>query len=118
MVSGRPKQGKRLGKDASHQRAMLANLAASLIAAESITTTDAKARALRPVVEKLVTKAKKGDLHNKRQVISFLRDEDATFKLFNDVGPRYQNRQGGYTRILKQGPRHGDGAPMVVIELV
>jgi large subunit ribosomal protein L17 len=97
---------------------MLANLAASLIAAESIMTTEAKARALRPVLEKLITKAKKQGLANRRQVMSFLRDEDATYKLFNEVGPRYINRQGGYTRILKRGPRHGDGAPMVVIELV
>ncbi|MCL5972912.1 MAG: 50S ribosomal protein L17 [Ferrimicrobium sp.] len=118
MVPGRPKRGNRLGSDASHQRAMLANLCASLIAAESILTTDAKARALRPVVEKLVTKAKKGDLHQRRQVIAFLRDEDATKKLFDEVGPRYSNRQGGYVRILKRGPRHGDGAPMVVIEFV
>lgn len=118
MVPGRPKKGNRLGKDASHQRAMLANLAASLIEAESIQTTEAKARALRPVVEKLVTKAKVGDLHRRRQVLAFLRDEDATTKLFATVGPRYQNRQGGYVRILKLGPRRGDGAPMVVVEFV
>jgi large subunit ribosomal protein L17 len=118
MVPATPKKGHRLGSDASHQRAMLANLAASLIAAEAILTTDAKARALRPVVEKLITKARKGGLHNFRLVLAFLRDEDATKKLFDEIGPRYQNRQGGYTRILKRGPRHGDGAPMVVIELV
>ncbi|MHB8189004.1 MAG: 50S ribosomal protein L17 [Ferrimicrobium sp.] len=118
MVPGRPKRGNRLGKDAAHQRAMLANLASSLIAAESIMTTEAKARALRPVVDKLITKAKRGDLHNRRQVISFLRDLDATRKLFEEVGPRYTNRAGGYTRTLKRGPRHGDGASMVVIEFV
>jgi large subunit ribosomal protein L17 len=118
MVPGRPKRGNRLGKDAAHQRAMLANLSASLIAAESILTTETRAKAMRPVVEKLVTKAKAGGLHNRRQVVSFLRDQDAARKLFDDLGPRYSNRQGGYTRILKRGPRHGDGAPMVVIELV
>jgi large subunit ribosomal protein L17 len=118
MVPGRPKKGPRLGKDAAHQRLLLANLAASLIEAESIQTTEAKAKALRPVVEKLVTKAKAGDLHHRRQVLAFLRDEDATTKLFGTLAQRYQNRRGGYVRILKLGPRRGDGASMVVIEFV
>lgn len=96
----------------------MANLVASLIAAEAITTTEAKAKALRPVAEKMITKAKKGGLHNHRQVVSFLRDREMTTKLFNEIGPRYQDRAGGYTRVVKIGPRHGDNAPMARIELV
>ncbi|NNN13995.1 MAG: 50S ribosomal protein L17 [Acidimicrobiaceae bacterium] len=118
MTPGRPKKGKRLGHSAAHQRAILANLAASLFAAESIMTTEAKAKLLRPVVEKMITKAKAGGVHNQRLVVSFLRDKDMAHKLFEDIGPRYEGRSGGYTRILKRGPRHGDNAPMVVIELV
>ncbi len=118
MTPGRPKKGPRLGHSAAHQRNLLANLSASLFAAESILTTEAKAKQLRPVVEKLITKAKKGDVHNQRQVVAFLRDKDMAHKLFAEIGPRYEGRQGGYTRILKRGPRHGDNAPMVVIELV
>lgn len=118
MIPGRPKQGQKLGGSAAHQRAMLANLAASLFAAESILTTEAKAKRLRPVVERLITKAKRGGLHNQRQVVSFLRDKDMAHKLFDEIGPRYEDRNGGYTRILKRGPRQGDNAPMVVIELV
>ena len=97
---------------------MMANLVASLIAAEAITTTEAKAKALRPVAEKIITKAKKGGLHNHRQVVSFLRDREMATKLFNEIGPRYQDRAGGYTRVIKIGPRHGDNAPMARIELV
>jgi large subunit ribosomal protein L17 len=97
---------------------MMANLVASLIAAEAITTTEAKAKALRPIAEKMITKAKKGGLHNHRQVVSFLRDREMAAKLFDDIGPRYTDRPGGYTRILKVGPRHGDNAPMARIELV
>ena len=96
----------------------MANLVASLIAAEAITTTEAKAKALRPIAEKMITKAKKGGLHNHRQVVSFLRDREMAAKLFDDIGPRYTDRPGGYTRILKVGPRHGDNAPMARIELV
>ena len=118
MIPGRPKKGQRFGGSAAHQRAILANLAASLFAAESITTTEAKAKAIRPIVEKLITKAKKGGVHNHRQVVAFLRDKDMAHKLFDDIGPRYEDRNGGYTRILKKGPRQGDNAPMVVIELV
>ncbi len=118
MVPGRPKHGQRLGGSAAHQRALLANLAASLIAAEAILTTEAKAKRLRPIIERLITKAKKGDLHNQRQVVAFLRDKDMAHKLFSDIAPRYEERHGGYTRILKRGPRQGDNAPMVVIELV
>ncbi len=97
---------------------MMANLVASLIAAEAITTTEAKAKALRPVAEKIITKAKKGGLHNHRQVVSFLRDREMARKLFDEIGPRYQDRAGGYTRVIKIGPRHGDNAPMARIELV
>ncbi len=96
----------------------MANLVASLIAAEAITTTEAKAKALRPIAEKMITKARKGGVHNHRQVVSFLRDREMATKLFDEIGPRYVDRPGGYTRILKVGPRHGDNAPMARIELV
>jgi large subunit ribosomal protein L17 len=115
---GTPTKGKRFGGDAAHQKAMFGNLVASLIAAEAIVTTEAKAKALRPVAEKVITKAKKGGLHNHRQVLGFLRDRDMTTKLFDEIGPRYADRNGGYTRILKLGPRQGDNAPMARIELV
>ena len=113
-----PKKGRHFGGTASHQRLMMANLVASLIAAEGIVTTEAKAKALRPVAEKVITKAKKGGLHNHRQVVSYLNDKEIAAKLFDDVGPRYVQRNGGYTRILKLGPRQGDKAPMARIELV
>jgi large subunit ribosomal protein L17 len=115
---GTPKKGKRFGGDAAHQKAMFGNMVASLIAAEGIVTTEAKAKALRPIAEKVITKAKKGGVHNQRQVVSFLRDKDMAHKLFDEIGPRYADRNGGYTRILKLGPRHGDNAPMARIELV
>ena len=110
--------------DAAHQRLMMANLVASLIAAEGIVTTEAKAKALRPVAEKVITKAKKAEanpdskLHQIRQVQSYLGDREMTAKLFDEIGPRYVDRNGGYTRILKLGPRHGDNAPMARIEFV
>ena len=113
-----PRKGRRLGGSSAHQKSMLANLVASLIAAEAITTTEAKAKALRPVAEKVITKAKKGGLHNHRQVVSFLREKEMVAKLFEEIGPRYADRPGGYTRILKVGPRPGDNAPMARIELV
>ena len=113
-----PRKGRRLGGSSAHQKSMLANLVASLIAAEAITTTEAKAKALRPVAEKVITKAKKGGLHNHRQVVSFLRDKEMVAKLFEEIGPRYADRPGGYSRILKVGPRPGDNAPMARIELV
>jgi large subunit ribosomal protein L17 len=102
----------------------MGNLVASLIAAEAIVTTEAKAKALRPVVEKCVTKAKKATDNEdrrvdlQRQVVGFIRDKDMAHKLFAEIGPRYTNRSGGYTRILKLGPRHGDNAPMARIEFV
>ena len=113
-----PTKGKRFGGSSSHQKAMMANLAASLFAAEAIETTEAKAKALRPVAEKLITKAAKGGLHRHRQIISQIRDIEIAQKLIDDIGPRYADRPGGYTRILKLGPRHGDKAPMARIELV
>src|SRR4051794_29056422 len=113
-----PKRGRRFGGSSSHQRLMMANLVSSLIAAEGIVTTEAKAKALRPVAEKVITKAKKGGLHNHRQVVAFLNDKEAAAKLFEDIGPRYADRNGGYLRILKLGPRQGDNAQMARIELV
>ena len=117
-MRGTPTKGKRLGGSGSHEKAMLANLVASLFAAEGIVTTEAKAKAMRPVAEKVITKAKRGGLHRHRQVVSFLGDKDMATKLFEDIAPRYSARNGGYTRILKLGPRHGDNAPMARIELV
>jgi large subunit ribosomal protein L17 len=117
-VPAAPKKGARFGGDAAHHKAILANLAASLIAAEAIVTTEAKAKALRPVAEKLITKARKGGVHNHRQVVAFLRDKDMAHRLFADIAPRYADRPGGYLRILKLGPRPGDNAPMARIELV
>jgi len=123
-IPARPRKGPRFGGDAAHQKAMFGNLVASLIAAEGIVTTEAKAKALRPVVEKCITKAKKAEVdperrvHLQRQVVAFIRDKDMAFKLFEEIGPRYVDRPGGYTRILKLGPRHGDNAPMARIELV
>ncbi|MHB1535869.1 MAG: 50S ribosomal protein L17 [Acidimicrobiales bacterium] len=123
-IPGRPKRGRRFGGDAAHQKAMMGNLVASLIAAEAIVTTEAKAKALRPVMEKCITKAKKAEanpatsVHQHRQVVAFIRDKDMAHKLFADIGPRYADRAGGYTRILKLGPRHGDNAPMARIELL
>ncbi len=96
----------------------MGNLVASLIAAEALVTTETKAKALRPVMEKVITKARKGGVHRHRQVVAFIRDKDMAHKLFEDIGPRYEDRPGGYTRILKLGPRHGDNAPMARIELV
>src|SRR5215213_8850715 len=104
-MPGTPTKGRRLGGSASHQKAILGNMVASLIAAEGIVTTEAKAKALRPVAEKIITKARKGGVHNHRQVVSFIRDKDMAYKLFDEIGPRYADRNGGYTRILKLGPR-------------
>ena len=117
-MPARPRKARRFGGSASHQKAMFGNLVASLIAAEAIVTTEAKAKALRPVAEKVITKAKKGGLHNHRQVISYLGDKEMAHKLFTEIGPRYADRNGGYTRILKLGNRQGDNAPMARIELV
>lgn len=117
-MPGTPKKGRRFGGSAAHQKAMLGNLVASLIAAEGIVTTEAKAKALRPVAEKMITKARNGGVHNQRQVVAFIRDKEMAHKLFADIGPRYVDRNGGYLRILKLGPRPGDNAPMARIEFV
>jgi large subunit ribosomal protein L17 len=113
-----PAKGARLGGSAAHEKLLLANLAKSLFEHGRITTTEAKARRLRPVAERLITKAKKGDIHNRRQVLQVITDKSVVHTLFTEIGPRYENRPGGYTRITKIGPRRGDNAPMAVIELV
>jgi large subunit ribosomal protein L17 len=113
-----PTKGPRLGGSPAHERLMLANLATSLFEHGRITTTESKAKRLRPLAEKLVTFAKRGDLHARRQVMTTIRDKDVVHTLFAEIGPRYENRPGGYTRITKVGPRKGDNAPMAVIELV
>ena len=113
-----PDKGARLGGSPAHERLMLANLATALFEHGSITTTEHKARRLRPYAERLVTKAKRGDLHARRQVMALIKDKYVVHVLFTEIGPRYENRHGGYTRITKLGPRKGDNAPMAVIELV
>jgi len=113
-----PKKGARLGGGPAHQKLILANLATSLFEHGRITTTEAKARMLRPYAERLITKAKKGDLHNRRLVLRDVRDKGVVHALFEEIAPRFAERPGGYTRITKLGPRKGDNAPMAVIELV
>ena len=117
-MQGIPKRGRRMGGDAAHQKAILGNLVASLIAAESLVTTETKAKMLRPVAEKCVTAARRGGVHQHRQVVALIRDRDMAHKLFDEIAPRYADRPGGYTRILKLGPRPGDNAPMARIEFV
>ncbi|MEU6946674.1 50S ribosomal protein L17 [Streptomyces sp. NPDC046332] len=114
----RPAKGARLGGSAAHERLLLANLAKSLFEHGRITTTEAKARRLRPVAERLITKAKKGDIHNRRLVLQTITDKGVVHTLFTEIAPRYSERPGGYTRITKIGNRRGDNAPMAVIELV
>jgi large subunit ribosomal protein L17 len=113
-----PRKGARLGGSPAHQRLILSNLATALFEHGKITTTEAKARVLRPVAEKLITKAKKGDLHNRREVLKTIHDKSVVHVLFTEIGPSFAERPGGYTRITKIGPRKGDNAPMAVIELV
>lgn len=113
-----PKKGPRLGGDAAHQKAMLGNMFASLIAAGYIETTVTKAKVLRPVAEKLITKAVHGGVHNQRQVVAFMRDKDMAHVLFTQIAPRYADRPGGYLRIHKLGPRQGDKAPMARVTFV
>ena len=110
--------GRKLNRTASHRKAMFANMAASLIEHEQIVTTLPKAKEIRPIVEKLVTLGKRGDLHARRQAIAALRDEAQVRKLFDTIATRYADRNGGYLRIMKAGFRHGDSAPMAVIEFV
>jgi large subunit ribosomal protein L17 len=113
-----PAKGARLGGSAAHEKLLLANLAKSLFEHGRITTTEAKARRLRPVAERFITKAKKGDIHNRRLVLQSITDKGVVHTLFTEIAPRYENRPGGYTRITKIGNRRGDNAPMAVIELV
>ena len=114
----KPTKGPRLGGSPAHQRLILANLATQLFEHGRITTTESRARALRPHAEKLITKAKKGDLHNRREVLKTIRDKSVVHTLFTEIAPNFAERPGGYTRITKIGPRKGDNAPMAVIELV
>jgi large subunit ribosomal protein L17 len=113
-----PRKGPRLGGAPSHERLLLANLAAHLFESGAITTTVAKAKALRPYAERLITKAKRGGVHQHRQVVARLHDKQVAHKLFAEIAPRYAERNGGYLRILKLGPRRGDNAPMARVELV
>jgi large subunit ribosomal protein L17 len=113
-----PTKGARLGGSSAHERLILANLATQLFEHGKITTTEAKAKRVRPLAEKLISKAKRGDLHNRRQVQRVVRDKDVVHKLFAEIGPHFAERDGGYTRITKTMPRKGDNAKMAVIELV
>ncbi|GAB3211610.1 50S ribosomal protein L17 [Marinactinospora thermotolerans] len=113
-----PTKGPRLGSGPAHERLMLANLATSLFQHGRIKTTEAKAKRLRPYAEKLITLGKRGDLHARRLVLAKIADKSVVHELFTEIGPRFENRDGGYTRITKIGPRKGDNAPMAVIELV
>ena len=113
-----PRKGPRFGSGPAHQRLIMANLAAHLFEAGYLVTTVPRAKALRPYAEHLITKAKRGGVHQRRQVIARIHDQDVTHKLFAEIAPRYADRQGGYLRILKLGPRPGDNAPMARVELV
>ncbi|MFE1167651.1 50S ribosomal protein L17 [Nocardiopsis sp. NPDC058789] len=113
-----PTKGARLGSGPAHERHILANLATSLFQHGRIRTTEAKAKRLRPYAEKLITLGKRGDLHARRQVLTKITDKSVVHELFTEIGPRFENRPGGYTRITKIGPRKGDNAPMAIIELV
>ena len=115
---GTPKKGRRFGGSSAHQKAMMGNLVASLVAAEYLVTTEAKAKALRPVVEKVITAAAQGGVARQRNVVAFIRDKDMAQKLFVEIGPRYAERQGGYTRILHLAPRAGDNSKRGLISLV
>jgi large subunit ribosomal protein L17 len=113
-----PTKGPRLGGSPAHERLMLANLATSLFKHGKITTTETKAKRLRPLAERMVTFAKRGDLHSRRRVLTVIRDRDVVYQLFEEIAPKFSNRPGGYTRIVKAGMRKGDAAPMAIIELV
>ena len=113
-----PTKGPRLGGSPAHEKLLLANLATELFRHGKIKTTETKARRLRPLAEQLITKAKRGDLHSRRRVLTVVKDKDVVYALFDQIAPRYGNRPGGYTRITKTGPRKGDAAPMAIIELV
>jgi large subunit ribosomal protein L17 len=114
----RPRKGPRLGGSPEHERLILANLATDLFIHDRVETTEAKAKAVRPLAEKLITKARRGDLHSRRVVLKTITNKDAVHRLFDELGPRYADRPGGYTRISKVGQRRGDGAEVAIIELV
>jgi large subunit ribosomal protein L17 len=114
----RPKRGRRLGGSPTHQRHILSNLAQELFWEERVTTTVTKAKMLRPYAEKLITKARTGSLHARRQILAKIEDTEVVTHLFDEIAPRYAERSGGYTRIVRVGPRRGDGAEMALIELV
>lgn len=114
----RPKRGPRFGGSATHQKALISNLAQELFWDEKVTTTEAKAKMLRPYAEKMITKARTGSLHARRTVLRHMGDTEVVTRLFDEVAPRYKERPGGYTRIVRLGPRRGDGAEMVIVELV
>ena len=112
------RSGKKLGRDSAHRKALYSNLAGALIEHGRIKTTEAKAKAVKPIAEQMITLGRRGDLHARRQALSFLRSQDVVHKLFADVGPRFADRPGGYSRIVKLGPRAGDSAQMAYLELV
>jgi large subunit ribosomal protein L17 len=112
------KAERKLGRNSSHRNAMLRNMVTSLFRYEQLETTDAKAKALRPIAEKMITLAKKGDLHDRRRALSYIKDKGVTHKLFEELKGRYPDRQGGYLRIVKKGVRKGDGAPVSVVQLL
>lgn len=112
------KTGKKLGRNSSHRKAMFRNMATSLFKHEQLVTTDAKAKELRPIAEKMIGLAKRGDLHARRQALSYLKDKTVTHRLFEEIKDRYLDRQGGYVRIVKKGNRKGDGAPVSIIQLL
>jgi large subunit ribosomal protein L17 len=112
------RSGKKLGRDASHRKALYSNLTGALIEHGRIRTTEAKAKAVRPIAEQMITLGRRGDVHARRQALAYLRSQDVVHKLFSDVGPRFADRAGGYSRIVKLGPRPGDAAPMAYLELV
>ena len=116
MKHGR--SGKKLGRDSAHRKALYSNLAGALIEHGRVRTTEAKAKEVRPIVEKMITLGKRGDVHAHRQAVAFLRSKPVAHKLFADVAPRFADREGGYTRVVKLGPRQGDAAPMAYLELV
>ena len=112
------RSGKKLGRDAAHRKALYSNLAGALIEHGRIRTTEAKAKAVKPIAEQMITLGRRGDIHARRQAIAYLRSQDVVHKLFSEVGPRFADRPGGYSRIVKLGPRQGDAAEMVYLELV
>jgi large subunit ribosomal protein L17 len=112
------RSGRKLGRDSSHRKALYSNLAGSLIEHGRIRTTEAKAKSVKPIVEQMITLGRRGDIHARRQALAYLRSQDVVYRLFSDVAPRFADRPGGYTRIVKIGPRQGDAADMVYLELV